>query len=174
MWERGRASGGGGGGGGRDGGSTQEGVAGVADPFAGRMRKEPARRVLQTHVAQIRMRPGCSAKMFCHRRATMPPPSQAEVASLQAELASMKAENASLQADKVLMEADMTLLHAEKASLQAEKASLQAEIAQYAEDKTNASTSNCPAGCVSVNAPQRPQLLSGSIGVECPEGCVPA
>ena len=116
----------------------------------------------------------CSAKMFCHRRATLPPPPHAEVASLQAELASVKAENASLQADKVLMEADMTLLHAEKASLQAEKASLQAEIAQYAEDKTNASTSNCPAGCVSVNAPQRPQLLSGSIGVECPEGCVPA
>ena len=173
MWERGRASGGGGGG--RDGGSTQEGVAGVADPRCRTKAKRACTEgVADPVVAQIRMRPGCSAKMFCHRRATMPPPSQAEVASLQAELASMKAENASLQADKVLMEADMTLLHAEKASLQAEKASLQAEIAQYAEDKTNASTSNCPAGCVSVNAPQRPQLLSGSIGVECPEGCVPA
>ena len=33
---------------------------------------------------------------------------------------------------------------------------------------------NCPAGCVSVNARQRRQLLFGSIGAECPEGCVPA
>ena len=33
---------------------------------------------------------------------------------------------------------------------------------------------NCPAGCVSVNARQRRQLLFGSIGVECPNGCVPA
>ena len=33
---------------------------------------------------------------------------------------------------------------------------------------------NCPAGCVSVNARQRRQLLFGSIGAECPTGCVPA
>ena len=32
----------------------------------------------------------------------------------------------------------------------------------------------CPAGCVSVNARQRRQLLFGSIGAKCPEGCVPA
>ena len=37
-----------------------------------------------------------------------------------------------------------------------------------------ASINNCPAGCVSVNARQRRQLLFGSIGAECPEGCVPA
>ena len=37
-----------------------------------------------------------------------------------------------------------------------------------------ASIINCPAGCVSVNARQRRQLLFGSIGAECPNGCVPA
>ena len=35
---------------------------------------------------------------------------------------------------------------------------------------------NCPAGCVSINrnARQRRQLLFGSVGAECPEGCVAA
>tara|TARA_B100000795_G_scaffold85768_1_gene62299 strand:+ start:240 stop:647 length:408 start_codon:yes stop_codon:yes gene_type:complete len=35
---------------------------------------------------------------------------------------------------------------------------------------------NCPAGCVSVNARQRRQLLFASIpkGAKCPKGCVPA
>ena len=62
---------------------------------------------------------------------------------------------AGYNAEMASLQAKMTLLQAEKASLLAEKASLKAEIAQCAEDKTNASTSNCPAGCVSVNATQR-------------------
>ena len=39
-----------------------------------------------------------------------------------------------------------------------------------------ASINNCPAGCVSVNARQRRQLLFGSLPIwaECPKGCVPA
>ena len=37
-----------------------------------------------------------------------------------------------------------------------------------------ASISNCPLDCVSLNARQRRQLLFGSIGAECPKGCVSA
>ena len=77
-------------------------------------------------------------------------------------------------AEKVSMQADMASLQAEKVSLQADKVSMQAEIAQCAENKTNASINDCPAGCVSVNAGQQRQLLFGSVGAECPEGCVPA
>ena len=51
---------------------------------------------------------------------------------------------------------------------------MQADMAQCAEDKTNASINDCPAGCVSVNARQQRQLLFGSVGAKCPEGCVPA
>ena len=79
---------------------------------------------------------------------------------------------AGYNAEMASLQAKMTLLQAEKASLLAEKASLKAEIAQCAEDKTNASTSNCPAGCVSVNATQRRQLLFGSIGAGGLRPCV--
>ena len=86
----------------------------------------------------------------------------------------MQADKVSMQADKVSMQADMASLQTEKASLLADKISMQAEIAQCAEDKTNPSINDCPAGCVSVNAGQQRQLLFGSIGARCPEGCIPA
>jgi len=98
----------------------------------------------------------------------------AEVASLQAKLASMQADKVSMQADKVSMQADMASLQAKLVSMQADKVSMQAEITQCAEDKTNPSINDCPAGCVSVNAGQQRQLLFGSVGAECPEGCIPA
>ena len=85
---------------------------------------------------------------------------QVEMSSMRLEMASLQAEKASLQADQV--------------SMQADKVSMQAEITQCAEDKTNPSINDCPAGCVSVNAGQQRQLLFGSVGAECPEGCVPA
>ena len=48
------------------------------------------------------------------------------------------------------------------------------DTAQLAWDFLKAASTDCPAGCVSVNARQRRQLLFGSIGAECPNGCVPA
>ena len=48
------------------------------------------------------------------------------------------------------------------------------DTTQLAWDFLKAASTDCPAGCVSVNArqPQRRQLLLGSIGAECPKGCV--
>ena len=50
------------------------------------------------------------------------------------------------------------------------------DLAACPGSKACASSDDCPAGCVSVNARQRRQLLFGSIPItaECPKGCVAA
>lgn len=46
------------------------------------------------------------------------------------------------------------------------------DTTQLAWDFLKTASIDCPAGCVSVNARQRRQLLFGSIGAGCPKGCV--
>ena len=92
-----------------------------------------------------------------------------ETAKLQ-----LMADKASMTSTVATRDATISALQADKAALQADKAALQADKAALQADKANPSINDCPAGCVSVNAGQQRQLLFGSVGAECPEGCVPA